>query len=307
MIQVAPAFEYPNCAHLRNDHAELIVTTDVGPRSLSYRLLPEGENPLKIFETQLGKQNEFEWQPRGGHRLWVAPEDNSLTYVPDNTPVAWEEEGDLTATFLNAAAPPWSLEKQITVTLAPDSSRVALTHRIINKSELALAMAPWALTVMRSGGFMLLPQPPLGEHPRDLLPNRRFVLWPYTDPSDPRWFFGESFIGLRQFTGPEVKPTKAGLTANEGVAYYIHGNTCFRKSFEYDEEAQYADMGCNFETFTNAEMLEVETLGPLRNLEPGQTAEHKETWELFTLDNSPSIDDEAAWKQILAALPSSDS
>jgi len=303
MIQVAPAFEYPHCAHLKNDHAELIVTTDVGPRILSYRLLPDGENPLKIYEEQLGKQNEFEWQPRGGHRLWVAPEDNSLTYVPDNTPIAWEEEGENTAIFLNAATPPWSLEKQISVTLAAESPRVELTHRIVNRSDLTLSMAPWALTVMRPGGFLLVPQPPLGEHPRDLLPNRRLVLWPYTHPGDERFHFGESFIGLRQSSEAGIKPTKAGLTGNEGVAYYIHGKTCFRKTFAYDEEALYADLGCNFETFTDSGMLEVETLGALRQLEPGQTAEHREIWELFALDSTPDFHDENGWKAVLNALP----
>jgi hypothetical protein len=34
--------------------------------------------------------------------------------------------------------------------------------------------------------------------------------------------------------------------------------------------------------FTNAEMLEVESLNALQTLAPGQSAEHTETWQLFT-------------------------
>jgi hypothetical protein len=40
-------------------------------------------------------------------------------------------------------------------------------------------------------------------------------------------------------------------------------------------------MGCNFETFTNEAMLEVESLGPLAQLEPGQDTSHRESWYLL--------------------------
>ena len=34
------------------------------------------------------------------------------------------------------------------------------------------------------------------------------------------------------------------------------------------------------ETFTNEDMLEVETLGPIVNLDPGASVEHVENWSL---------------------------
>jgi hypothetical protein len=37
----------------------------------------------------------------------------------------------------------------------------------------------------------------------------------------------------------------------------------------------------NYETFTNEEMLEMESLGPMTRLAPGKTAEQVEKWELF--------------------------
>jgi len=304
MIQTEPAYEYPNCVAIRNDDAELLITTDVGPRILRYRLLPDGENLFKTYEKDLGGQNEFEWKLRGGHRLWIAPEDNSLTYVPDNVAIPWEQEADLTATFLNPAAPPWSMEKSLQVSLDSHGSRAVLVHQITNRSEQALAIAPWALTVMRPGGFMLTPQPPLGEHPRDLLPNRRWILWPYTDPGDPRWRYSEKFLGLRQEHSADVKPIKMGLGTEEGCAIYVHGNTVFYKSFDFDADATYPDFGCNFETFTDANMLEVESLGPLVSLEPEQTVEHREEWKLMTLDDVPDFQDDAGWSEVLERLHS---
>ncbi len=49
-------------------------------------------------------------------------------------------------------------------------------------------------------------------------------------------------------------------------------------------------MGSNFETFTNESMLEVETLGPLTRVEPGECVEHIETWQLFGDVPSPQND-----------------
>ncbi len=43
---------------------------------------------------------------------------------------------------------------------------------------------------------------------------------------------------------------------------------------------RYPDFGCSFETFTNAEILELETLGPLTRLRPGETVTHTEHWNL---------------------------
>jgi len=300
MIEVKPAFSYPRCIHLRNAEVELIITTDVGPRILSYRRLAGGENLFKIFEEQLGGEGEFGWQARGGHRSWVAPEDNSLTYAADNVPIPWEQEGEYQVVLLNPPMVPWQIQKELTVRLVEEGARVELIHRIRNRGTLPIAVASWGLTVMRPGGFLLLPQPVLGEHPRDLLPNRRWVLWPYTDPGDARWEFGADFLTLQQREGAEVLPTKMGVGTEEGLAYYVHGKTVFAKRFEWKADAIYPDMGCNFETFTNREMLEVESLGPLVNLEPGEATEHLEEWDLFEVDTAPPRSAQAEWKAVLA-------
>jgi hypothetical protein len=39
-------------------------------------------------------------------------------------------------------------------------------------------------------------------------------------------------------------------------------------------------MGASFETFTNAEFLELETLGPLSTPKAGTAVEHVENWSL---------------------------
>jgi len=46
------------------------------------------------------------------------------------------------------------------------------------------------------------------------------------------------------------------------------------------DPALYPDLGCCFETFTNADFLELETLGPLATLRPGDSVTHTERWSL---------------------------
>src|SRR5262249_4187335 len=85
--------EYQGWKHnlrLSNADAELIITLDVGPRVMSYKLTG-GKNVFKEFPEQMGKSGEKTWVGRGGHRLWTAPEDLTRTYAPDNGPVKYQE------------------------------------------------------------------------------------------------------------------------------------------------------------------------------------------------------------------------
>ena len=63
-------------------------------------------------------------------------------------------------------------------------------------------------------------------------------------------------------------------------AYFRRGHL-FVKKINVEKDAKYPDFGCNFEIYTDEHSLELETLGPLRNLKSGEAAEHTEHWWLF--------------------------
>jgi hypothetical protein len=268
---------WANCLRVANDHAELIITLDVGPRVLSYQHLPGGKNVLKTNADELGKSGEDQFVARGGHRIWLAPEDGR-TYFPDNTPVTYELLPD-GVRLENTVGANWQIKKELKITLAPDTSVVTLEHRATNVGTAPATLATWGITVMEPGGLEIIPRPPLGEHPRDLLPNRIQVLWPYTNTADERWRWGREFITLRQT--PHSSPTKLGLMHRMKWVGYLTRHALFIKTFGYEEGATYPDFGCNFETFSNAQMLEIETLSPLRPLAPGESVGHTESWRLF--------------------------
>ncbi|MEA3186499.1 MAG: hypothetical protein QOD99_329 [Chthoniobacter sp.] len=269
---------------LANDQVELVISLDVGPRILSYKT-PQGENVLKNFPDQMGKSGEQKWMIRGGHRFWIAPEDEVLSYVPDNAPVKYEFVGENGLRLLNTGVDPWKIKKELTVTLAPSSSEVTIRHCATNEGESPIEIATWGLSVMAAEGLAIIPQPPLGQHPRDLLPNRILVVWPYTDMADPRWRFGSRLITLRQTA--EGFPTKLGLAHKEQWVAYLMRDALFLKTFGHLEGEAYPDGGCNFETFSNSEMLELESLGPLRRLAPGESTEHTEHWHLLDVPEQP--------------------
>lgn len=132
---------------------------------------------------------------------------------------------------------------------------------------------------MAPGGTAIIGLPKRGSHPRDLLPNQSFVLWPYTNLADKRFTLGERAVLLRQKAN--AKPNKLGLLNPEGwAAYSVHG-CLFVKRFACESWDVYPDRGCNTELFTNSDMLEVESLGPMVELKSRQSVEHVEDWYLF--------------------------
>jgi hypothetical protein len=282
---------WKNNLRIANGAAELIVTLDVGPRVISYRPA-DGKNVFKNYAEQMGKSGEAEWMIRGGHRLWAGPEDTTRTYFPDNGPVKYEEK-DGWVRLLPAPEKEYGIQKEIALRLEPTGTKVTVLHRITNGGDKETALAPWALSVMAPGGVEVIPLPPHHPHPgppknaqsaEDFAPNLSMVLWPFFDFTDPRWHFGSKYITLRQ--DASRGPTKIGLAHQLGWIGYLNNNVLFVKRFGYEKGKPYPDRGVNFETFTNEDMLEIESLGPVVRLGPGQSVEHTEHWELFT-DVSP--------------------
>ena len=267
-----------------NDTVELVVLTEVGPRILFFGYRGE-DNEFHEVPEHSGKSGDEAFRVYGGHRLWVAPE-IARTYYPDNVPVSVRRQGDAFVFTAppESAHPGTNLQKDVEIKLAETETRVSVTHRIRNLGRQPTEMAPWALSVMAGHGTAILPLPPRAPMSADrLLPEGVLTLWSYTDLADPRWNLGTKYIQLHQATNSASKfeQQMAGIFNPLGWAAYFRRGHLFVKKTKVEEGATYPDFGCNFEIYTNAHSLELETLGPLRNLKPGDTAEHTEQWWLF--------------------------
>lgn len=269
----------PDCRRLSNGTVEVVVTAGVGPRVLRYAFEGGenvfGEYPEASVETEWGV-----WKPWGGHRLWAAPEASPRSYAPDDAPLEVTEEGERAARFAQPADPRTGLRKEMLVELDGEGSGVRVLHRVVNRGAWAVELAPWALTVMRPGGEVVIPQEPFGPHPEFLLPARPLVLWHYTDLTDARLSLGRRLVRVRPDAGNDA-PQKIGLLNKQGWAAYHVGGELFVKTYPYAEGAAYPDYNCNTQVFTAGAFVEVESLAPLTRLEPGGAAEHEERWALF--------------------------
>lgn len=278
---------WDNCYRLSNDVVDLIVTTDVGPRVIRFGFCNQG-NVFNEYPDLLGKTGGKDWRIYGGHRFWHAPEALDRTYYPDNDAVQLEEHDG----FIRLVQPietTTGVQKEIDISLAASSTQVTVTHRLRNTNMWAIEVAPWALSVMNSNGTAILPLPLRIKHADQLLPTSSLILWGYVDMSDPRWGWGQEYILLNQ--NPDaITPQKVGLSASRDWLAYAHENGLFLKTYATQPDAVYPDLGSCVEIFTDADMLEMETLGPLANLAPNGTVEHVENWHLFEAVARPQND-----------------
>jgi len=282
-VEKVAYFGQPNCYRLTNGVVEAIVTTDVGPRVIRYGLVGGrnlfAEMPDDVVSTELG-----DWKPMGGHRLWHAPEAKPRTYSPDNEPVKFEAVGADAIRLTQKVEPATGIEKEMLVRMDAEGTGVTVTHKLTNRGLWPVDLAPWALTIVAGGGVTILPQEPFRSHDDYLLPARPMVLWHYTDLTDPRWTLGKRYIRLR--TDEKLNyAQKIGIQNKQGWAAYLLDKVLFVKRFPFVEGRAYPDEGCNTETFTKGSFMEVETLGPMHRLAPGESALHVEKWYLF-----PNVD-----------------
>ncbi len=295
-MEVVPFADWSRCARFEVAGTEMFVTLEVGPRIIGFSRVG-GPNEMKVSAKDAGRSGGPEYRSYGGHRLWIAPEEVPKTYQTDNEPVEISEEDG----WVGFASAPdaYHLQKEIRIQPAPEIGGFRLEHRIYNRGLYSIELAPWALTVMETGGTCLVPQHDYAAHGDVLLPARPLVLWPYTKMDDPRYTWGGEVVRLRQ--DANLGPTKIGMLVQQGYAAYANHGNLFLKRFEC-EVSEYPDYNSNFEAFTRQDMLEVETLGPLQLIEPEDYAVHYETWYLVPNVSVPSGDVECrAWLDDLAS------
>jgi hypothetical protein len=265
---------------LANDEVELEVATAYGPRITRYARVG-GRNVFgEISPAMQAKDTPYgdSWHIYGGHRLWYAPEADPRSYYPDNRPVRVDADGRRVK-LTQDVEEHTRLEKSIEVELAESGSTVSLVHRITNRGALDVELAPWALSVMATGGRAIFRHADFVPHPVALAPARPLVLWAFTRMDDPRWTWGDRVFSLRQDPTRDTAQ-KIGFYDDHGWMAYELGRLLFVKR-HFPAPGTHADFGCNVETFTNEAILELETLGPLARIAPDAAIEHREEWSLF--------------------------
>lgn len=278
--------DYGKCLCITNGVIEAYVTVDIGPRIIRFGFVG-GQNILcsnrkafppmgdKTFADYYGEGKH--WENLAGHRIWVSPESYPETYYPDLEPVHYELT-EFGAVFTPAPEKENGVAKSLEIKMDPDDANMQVTMRVKNISADDKTFSVWGLSVSEKGGTLIIP---MNTNDTGLLPNRIISVWPYTDMSNDRIYWGSRYVTIRQDEKYE-QPIKLGFDLNCGTVYYCLNDDIFRKSFDTNHpDGKYPDGGCSFETYTNENMIEVESLSELKTVKSGELSELTESWSLY--------------------------
>lgn len=275
----APAVS-PEATH-RVGSYDLSVATGFGPR---LTLLRHADGP-NVF-VRLGPEVTLEagqlgvFRFRGGHRLWASPEVPEVTYAPDDHECAVSyQEGVLRA---EGAVDTAGFRKRLEVWA--DGDQLVVDHRLTWVGDSPIMAAAWAISQVPTGGTALLP---LGRSEGGSVrqADRSLVLWPYTDPTDPRVYLQAGLAVVEALPGPALKLGAGPAPRRLG---YLRDGWLFTKTVPAATANRYPDRGAVGQVYTNGRFCELESVGPLVSLAPGSSVDHQERWRVTRCPNVES-------------------
>jgi hypothetical protein len=139
--------------------------------------------------------------------------------------------------------------------------------------------------MLRPGGVGVIPLQQELSDPNGLWPNRQLAIWPYTDLVSPDLKIENIavYIDAKLSEGA----IKVGAPNPLGwIAYQLDG-TLFVKRALYDPGAEYLDRRASSQIYCNPTVIELETLGPVIDLGPGESTHHQEVWHLYPKGSWP--------------------
>ena len=275
-------------ASLRIDAGDisLVAATSVGPRILGL-VTGDGMNVFaELPDVTVECPGTGPCHLYGGHRLWAGPEDPRVTYRPEDAAVDVEQD-EHGVRLIGPTDKVAGIARTMLISVE-EPGRIRITHRVVNTSDDQQTLAPWAITMLPSGGRAWLP---LLDGPHDeggFQANRNLVLWPYTQLDDPRLTLSAALIEIRS-DRPEFiidGPVKMGTAIRRGWIAHWRQGVLFVKYVQHDEKARYPDLLASSQVYWNGQWGELETLGPLTTLGLGEVAVHVEEWEVHHVDEA---------------------
>jgi hypothetical protein len=266
------AFAGHECVRLADGADAALVMASAGPRIIGLFRAGDDDNMLAVLpDASIDRSDGQPYRLLGGHRLWAAPEIPDVTYQPDDGPCAVTEVAD--GVRVDAPADGAGLSK--TIEVRRSDGGWTIDHSVRNDSDVAVTLAPWAITQLPLGGQMIVPSSTDATGPQA---DRALVLWPYTDPGDARLHLRADAVLIDTVaTGSRLK---IGVAPGRGHASYVRNGTVLEKHVDVQPDAVHADRGAAIQVFLNDAFCELETLGPLREVAPGDAATHRERWTI---------------------------
>jgi hypothetical protein len=210
-----------------------------------------------------------------------------VTYRPDDHQVGVEEVADGVKLVTRPDAVSKTHRETTVRVLGP--RRFGLDYRVVNHADEHQRLAAWAITMMAAGGRAWLPLLTAPFDPGGFQGQRNVVLWSYSRLDDPRLVMSDAALEIR--ATPETMaavsgPFKVGTSLRRGWAAHWRDGLLFVKYAAHAEQHEYADLGASGQVYSHGDFTELETLGPLADLAPGEAVEHHEEWRIHLVDEA---------------------
>ncbi len=265
---------------------KLIAVHGTGPR-LAWLSLPTGDN-LLLWDgakpaTYARTMPDKSWTLRGGHRVWTArgaADESEETYQNDDAPGTCQTRAD-GFTVMGAVDPVTRTRRGIAVTvLAAD--RLQVDNILVNEGDMLYGCGMWALTCT-------VPNPST----RYVIPLGDGSSWDTTTITVFRTWAGHGTGSFREeqfeltddayVLTPRGRETKRMIKAPHGMIAMVDAQRGCTFSISAPWEAGQTYPGdANLAMYVGPDnfMVEMETMGPMVVLKPGQQVVHRQLWRL---------------------------
>lgn len=296
MIQKINYKGWENSYELSNPLVKLVVVPEIGGRIMEYSINGENviwQNPKELGNVDHGHIGKA-WHNYGGYKAWNAPQakwrfpdnDNFYDFAPASAEIIESPEPGMIGIRISCR-PIKHLGFQFVreIYLSETTSRVRIVETMKNVSDSEIEWSPWEVTQVNAPCWIAFP-----------VDNSKFPLgWAIQAPEgkDMKQTTRIGNIGILEYKNAV---DKVGIDSLGGWMAYLKGTLGYVKQWSvHTSRSDYPDDGCNAEVFTAAKAflgyggyVEMEVLGPVVKLKPGEQTQLIEDWFLTKVNQSAS-------------------
>lgn len=275
-------FGYQDCIELRNEHTRVVLGHHAGGRVLAFSL--NGVNAIYLKPGQEG----WVWDGANrtdlsGGRCDIGPE----KLIPKRDALwlgPWEAEvvgpGKARMTSVEDAATGVQLVRDFE--LDSDRSRLTFTQTMRNVSDRVTRWCHWSRTFSTGHGICVVPIDDRSKFPDGYIMYGPGAVMDYK-PDDPNIYRDGDYLVVRD---TPVRP-KLGMDAMVGwFGYLTKDDLLFVKQYPTYPDRVYNEMAALTISiwYKDDRVCELEPIGPMEELAPGESASFTETWTLIPHD-----------------------
>jgi len=275
----------------------IVVVPEIGGRVMEYSI--NGRNVLFESREEFGKTYPVtkEWHNYGGYMTWLAPQeawvwppDPMLDYGKANVEILQSPNGIpvLKITGSPSLASGMMFTKEISL---DETGEVVLKQRMHNIGAKKVKYSLWSVTETKAPCFVAFPIKKKSKFENGLL----YVV---NESKNSRQFMVRKGICITNYLG---ELGKIGSDTDGPWMLWINDDLAYAKIIPPMVKGKnYPDGGCSVQVFTSQGKpgyVEMEVMGPITDLGPGEGTETVERWRIFQL-SQPVTDENRVLKTI---------